>query len=117
MSLIRESDDPRWVAIVVIIVALLAGAAIAYGQDPPDPDSAGAYTQEPPEYPEGHFCSPAGVVAGGKVIDSDHPCHCKNMGDPQESCEKPVTNDPVCTQYCHEKHCSCPLICESVHAK
>lgn len=69
--------------------------------------------QEPPEYADGVFCSPAGVVAGGKVIDADHPCHCKNMGDPQDSCETPTTNDPVCKQWCHEQHCSCPLTCES----
>ena len=103
----------RWPLVALLLCAALIGAAAAVAQEPQDPDSAGAYREEPPEYPEGHFCSPAGVVAGWKVIDSTHPCFCKNMGDPQESCEKPITNDPVCNQYCHEKHCSCPLICES----
>lgn len=71
-----------------------------------------AQVVEPPEYPEGVSCSPAGDVKNGKIVAADHPCHCKNMASPDTSCETPTTNDPVCKQYCHEKHCSCPLECE-----
>lgn len=67
--------------------------------------------EEPSEYPEGVFCSPAGITARGKVIDADHPCFCKNMASSEDSCEKPTTNDPECKQWCHEKHCSCPMLC------
>lgn len=68
---------------------------------------------EPPEYAPGVLCSPGGDIVQGRQTP-DHPCACKNMGDPQTSCEKPTTNDPVCRQYCHEQHCACPLICESL---
>jgi hypothetical protein len=83
----------------LLVLAFLVGAVLAQG--------------EPAEYPVGVFCSPAGDVAGGKIIAADHPCHCANMGDPQTSCETRTTNDPVCRQYCHEQHCRCPVQCGS----
>ena len=67
--------------------------------------------QEPPEYPEGVVCTPAGIVQGDAIIDPDHPCHCKKMTYSNTSCEVPATNDRMCSQYCHEKHCRCPLVC------
>jgi hypothetical protein len=81
---------------------------------------------EPPAFPEGIMCSPAGVVAHGVVIDKDHPCHCKQMlipptsddsGDTQgapdpDCCDATEhTHDPQCSQYCHEDHCACPKLC------
>lgn len=86
---------------LALILALVAGGALGF------------LPQEPPEYPAGMFCTPLGDYVPGKGRTTDHPCHCKNMGDPQTSCEKPTTNDPVCRQFCHEQHCSCPLACES----
>lgn len=70
--------------------------------------------EEPAEYPEGTLCSPRGDIVQGQQTP-DHPCACKNMGSSETSCEKPVTNDPQCKQWCHEKHCGCPLTCESHH--
>lgn len=66
---------------------------------------------EPPEFPAGWFCTPRGIVKNGKQ-SGEHPCHCKNMADPQTSCETRTTNDPQCSQWCHEQHCSCPIVCE-----
>lgn len=65
---------------------------------------------EPPEFPAGWFCTPRGIVKAGKQT-SEQPCHCRNMGDRATSCETRTTNDPNCSQWCHEKNCACPIIC------
>src|ERR1700681_4928689 len=66
---------------------------------------------EPPEYPEGVACSPSGDVAGGVVINPDHPCHCKRM-DHDPICEGIPIEEGKCLQYCRHGHCSCPITCD-----
>ncbi len=72
-----------------------------------------SYVQEPPEYPEGLSCSPAGMLAGGKVIDAspDHHCACKRM-DADPLCEGEPIEEASCLQYCRHGHCSCPVLCD-----
>jgi hypothetical protein len=67
---------------------------------------------EPDEYAEGVYCTPKGDNYKG-VQTPDHPCACKNMmrEDKDGCCDVRVTNDPVCKQYCSEKHCACPKQC------
>lgn len=67
---------------------------------------------EPPEYPKGVYCSPKGDVAFG-VQTADHPCHCQNMYRESEKgcCDVKVSLDSTCMQFCHEQHCSCPIVC------
>lgn len=71
--------------------------------------------QEPPEYPDGVSCSPAGTMAGGKVINPspDHRCSCKRM-DADPLCEGEPSHESDCLQWCHEdkNHCSCPVVCD-----
>lgn len=65
---------------------------------------------EPPEYPSGQFCSPVGDIVAGKPIN-DHACKCKRL-DHSEQCDGPASHDAVCKQWCHEQHCSCPIVCD-----
>lgn len=70
-------------------------------------------TQEPPEYAVGTMCTPAGDNVNG-LQTPDHPCACKNMTapTPDGECDLLITNDSLCKQWCHEKHCSCPRMCK-----
>jgi hypothetical protein len=100
---------------------LLVGLLFLGSQDPSDngpstqdPD-APHQRAEPPEYPEGVSCTPAGDIAYG-VQTGEHPCACKRMIAPDHDCDTAQTlPDPVCAQYCHEKHCACPITCEEHH--
>jgi hypothetical protein len=93
-----------WPSLALLLVSMIAGAALA-SQIVTNP-------QEPPEYADGVYCTPAGTMAYG-IQMGDHPCACKNMlrDDKDGCCDVPVTNDPVCQQWCHEKHCACPKAC------
>lgn len=76
-----------------------------------------APVQEPPEYPDGNFCDPRGTVNNqGRVIAPDHPCTCKRMVEPTKddpACELGfIHEDQKCLQYCHYKHCACPVDCK-----
>lgn len=73
-----------------------------------------AALQEPPIYPEGMYCTPRGDVVQG-VQTPDHPCRCKRMADPEDSCET-VRESSECLQWCHKEHCKCPIACESPKA-
>ena len=64
---------------------------------------------EPPEYPQGWYCTPKGDVAEG-IKTPDHPCACKRMYA-DEACELNPTHDAACKQFCHENHCGCPVAC------
>ena len=67
---------------------------------------------EPPAYPPGMVCTPQGDRMG-LTQTPDHPCSCKNMGNPDDGCETATTNDAHCQQFCHEDHCACPKVCEA----
>lgn len=67
---------------------------------------------EPVPYEKGVYCTPKGKLVFGTQT-SDDPCSCKNMLRESKDgcCDVPVTNDPVCRQYCTEKNCACPKVC------
>jgi hypothetical protein len=67
---------------------------------------------EPPEFPDGVYCTPQGKVYKG-LQTPDEPCHCQIMmrEDQDGCCNIQQNNDPKCTQYCHEQHCRCPHEC------
>jgi hypothetical protein len=67
--------------------------------------------QEPPEYPDGNFCTPKGDVVKGTQTP-DHPCACHRVNR-TEFCEGEPSHEPVCKQYCHERHCRCPVTCDT----
>ena len=82
-------------------------------------------SQEPPEYPNGTFCSPVGDVIRGRQT-KDHPCACKrhdeadqNDPDNHKMCKAgeatQPSHDAVCKQWCHESKCSCPVACDTAH--
>lgn len=68
---------------------------------------------EPPEYPDGWFCSPRGDIHNGTQT-ADYPCHCARMNH-SDSCDDPKadSHDPGCGQFCHEQHCACPIACDA----
>ena len=74
-----------------------------------------AQTTEPPVYPPGYYCSPAGTVSEGRVIDPDHPCACHKTcatGTDEEGTQTPyVAEDSKCLQWCNKSHCGCPVPC------
>ena len=67
---------------------------------------------ERPPLPKGMFCSPNGIVVGGKVLDASRKCTCKRMND-SEDCDDPRydSHDPKCDTWCHEDQCACGLTC------
>lgn len=68
---------------------------------------------EPPEYPDGVYCTPAGDLFRG-LQTPDHPCKCHMVmrsATPDNCCDILQANDPVCRQYCSEKHCACQHEC------
>lgn len=67
---------------------------------------------EPAPYPEGVFCTPKGDTVLG-VETGLHPCACHMVmrESPDGCCDILQANDPVCRQYCTEKHCACPREC------
>lgn len=67
---------------------------------------------EPPEFPDGQYCTPNGNVFKG-LQTPDAPCHCHMMmrQDADGCCNILQNNDQKCTQYCHEQHCACPREC------
>lgn len=81
------------------------------------PSQAGQWV-EPPEYPEGSFCTPMGDSVGGTQTPN-HPCHCKRMqeeGKDKDCCNGPVHEDwQHCNQGCHPKKCACPATCTMEH--
>ena len=67
---------------------------------------------EPDEFPDGMYCSPKGnIYKGLQTPDSPCACHLVMRQDADGCCNVPQNNDPKCTQYCHEHHCSCPREC------
>jgi hypothetical protein len=69
--------------------------------------------QEPPEYPDGQLCDPRGTVnVKGELMSPDHPCACHRVNR-TEFCEGEPSHESVCKQWCHEKHCHCPVTCET----
>ena len=70
---------------------------------------------EPPEYPAGQYCTPAGDMFEGLVVNPDHPCHCVKMcamSTDEEGHQTPyVAEDKTCNQWCHKSHCGCPIPC------
>ena len=68
--------------------------------------------QEPPEYPDGMYCSPKGdITVNGQVLHPDHKCLC-HREDHSQDCEGEPTHDSQCKQWCHENHCRCPIMCK-----
>jgi hypothetical protein len=67
--------------------------------------------EEPPEYPDGTFCSPQGDQVNGTQTP-DHPCSCHRVVH-DELCEGEPSHEAMCKQWCHEKHCHCPVTCDA----
>lgn len=68
--------------------------------------------RHPDPYPEGWFCTPRGTYKNGQQT-TEHPCRCQRMDhDPQ--CEGLPIEDLRCEQWCHAKHCNCPIKCVPV---
>ena len=67
---------------------------------------------EPAPYPKGVYCTPKGDLVHGVQTDL-HPCKCHNMVRESKDgcCDVPVTNDPVCAQFCNEAACACKKEC------
>ena len=68
---------------------------------------------EPPEYPEGAFCTPQGDYVNGKQT-YDHACACHRV-DHDPNCDGTPIEHSVCLQFCHPRHCRCPVHCEIDH--
>jgi hypothetical protein len=103
----REVEMRLRVPFALLAISMVAVAAMG---------SQVSRSTEPNEYPSGVYCTPHGDLYKG-VQTPDHPCSCKNMfrQDDDGCCDQRVTNDPVCMQWCHEQHCSCPKTCIAGH--